>query len=145
VSSGGEVSTHLDKPYGQQPETRAAAVRVLRRQPDAEDLMAILGLDDVELERPEPPPYVVINGRTCCATCRQQVRADGVCRYRNCAVGARNQEGDGLCAHCRRPLPAASRCRRNTCTASALAARAAQAQSPDPAPHPHRARRGGAP
>lgn len=41
------VVTRLDRPYGQQPETRAAATRYLERTGNA-DLAAALGLTDDE-------------------------------------------------------------------------------------------------
>lgn len=41
------VVTRLDRPYGQQPETRAAATRYLERTGNA-DLLGALGLVDEE-------------------------------------------------------------------------------------------------
>ncbi|GIE75776.1 hypothetical protein Aph02nite_17260 [Actinoplanes philippinensis] len=77
---GESITTRLDEPYNQQPETRAAAVRVLTRTGNA-DLIEILGLDDTP-----PPPDPVrtgINmggGSLRCSKCRQRTRADGICR-----------------------------------------------------------------
>ena len=61
--SGGNLSTHLDRPYAQQPATRAAAVRYLTRTGNV-DLIEVLGLAD------EPGPLVV-GGRQCCPRCRK--------------------------------------------------------------------------
>jgi len=52
---GDAVVTRLDRPYGQQPETRAAATRYLERTGNA-DLLAALGLiDDEQPTRPACP------------------------------------------------------------------------------------------
>jgi hypothetical protein len=43
-----------------------------------------LGLVEPEMK---PKPYVVINGRTFCATCRQRAQPDGICRRATCTAG----------------------------------------------------------
>lgn len=53
------VVTHVDRPYGQQPETRAAATRFLERTGNA-DMLAPLGLVDDE---PPPSPECPVCGR----------------------------------------------------------------------------------
>lgn len=88
------VRTQLDRPYGQQPETRLAAVAYIARRGDAEMVLAALGLDDVQApelaacpycttrlvklcvwhgEHPVAPPAVpgplVVDGRQCCPHC----------------------------------------------------------------------------
>lgn len=73
------LTTRLDRPYGQQPATRAAALRVLEAR-DALDLVEALGLGP----EPERPAYIFIGGRQRCAVCWAPVRADGVCRQRVC-------------------------------------------------------------
>lgn len=73
----------LDRPYAQQPETRAAAVRVLERM-GAGDLVDVLGLDQVE---PERPRVIKMGGRLKCAVCWCPVRGDGICRQRKCGGG----------------------------------------------------------
>lgn len=74
------ITTHLDAPYGQQPETRAAARRVLDRL-GATDLLDMLGLDDTP--PPEPAPIVT------CPTCRNIAPKHGVCRRsRQCRADA---------------------------------------------------------
>jgi hypothetical protein len=75
-----DFANAVDRPYGQQPETRAAAVRVLHRL-DATDLIPALGLDNWT------PP--VVDGRATCRTCGRQLPADGrkACRSRLCAAG----------------------------------------------------------
>lgn len=57
------VATHLDRPYGQQPETRAAAARYLERTGNA-DVLDMLGLVD------DTAP-LVIDGKHCCPNCRK--------------------------------------------------------------------------
>lgn len=52
------VVTRLDKPYAQQPETRAAATRYLERTGNA-DLLGPLGLVD----EPPPSPVCPVCGR----------------------------------------------------------------------------------
>jgi hypothetical protein len=74
------VTTKLDVPYGQQPETRAAARRVLARR-GAADLFDILGLVD-----PEPAPRFADDGRRLCPNCGQPLPSDGrtSCRRAPC-------------------------------------------------------------
>jgi len=69
----------LDRPYGQQPETRAAAVRYLTRTGNA-DLAEMLGLGD---DPEAPKPYVVVHGRSYCTTCHQRIPS-GVCYQPEC-------------------------------------------------------------
>jgi hypothetical protein len=78
-----DLNQTLDRPYGQQPDTRDAAASYLRRTGNA-DLLEVLGLVEPELK---PKPYVVINGRTFCATCRQRAQPDGICRRATCTAG----------------------------------------------------------
>jgi hypothetical protein len=85
MSSGDLRVTEVDRSY-LDPETQAAALRYLERTGNA-DVAAALGLAD-----PPPAPevgYVVVNGRTYCATCRCRTRADGICRRDVCKGGAR--------------------------------------------------------
>lgn len=74
------VTTKLDVPYGQQPETRAAAVRVLERL-GAIDLIEMLGLGDVP-ESTEPA-----GDRPLCRNCNRPVALDGRCRRSSCYPG----------------------------------------------------------
>ncbi len=56
--SNGNISTQLDRPYAQQPDTRAAAVRVVSRQDQAGMLLDMLGLAEPDREpggRPDCP------------------------------------------------------------------------------------------
>jgi hypothetical protein len=84
--SGGNLGTHLDRPYAQQPDTRAAATRYLERTGHA-DLLDVLGLG------PEPDGPSVIDGRECCPSCGKPL-PDPVsnggrkpCRRRACVNG----------------------------------------------------------
>lgn len=75
------VVTRLDRPYGQQPETRAAATRYLERTGNA-DLAAALGLTDDE----QPV-------RPACPTCEQplgKAKNGGwrPCQRKTCKDGA---------------------------------------------------------
>jgi hypothetical protein len=73
---GESITTRLDAPYGQQPETRAAAVRVMQRL-GATDLIEILGLDDTPAEDPN-----------LCPDCQQPLDSTGrPCRRRSCPTG----------------------------------------------------------
>lgn len=81
------MSTDLDRPYAQQPATRAAAIRVVSREPEADMLLAMLGL--VEEETPVGAGYEVVKGRMVCTSCSRPVRLDGICRKRQCAESAR--------------------------------------------------------
>lgn len=58
------VVTHVDRPYGQQPDTRAAAARRIAREEKADLLLAMLGLT-------ETPGPLIIDGRHCCTNCRK--------------------------------------------------------------------------
>jgi hypothetical protein len=78
-----DLNQTLDRPYGQQPETRAAAASYLWRTGNA-DLLDVLGL---AAAKEKPKPYIVINGRTYCATCRQRAQPDGICRRATCTAG----------------------------------------------------------
>lgn len=77
---GESITTRLDMPYNQHPDTRAAAVRVMRRL-GAVDLVEVLGLDDTP---PPPDPVrtgVLMGGSSLqCSKCKQRTRADGICR-----------------------------------------------------------------
>lgn len=79
-----DLDQTLDRPYAQQPATRAAAVRVLNRQPDGDLLRDILGLNDPPAG---PNRYVLIDGKLFCKACRLRCQSDGVCRRGTCAVG----------------------------------------------------------
>lgn len=78
-----DFSTHLDRPYAQQDETRAAATRYLERSGNA-DVAAALGLADDELE---PEPAAPPQPRPSCPRCRKRLRNawDGVCQRPGCA------------------------------------------------------------
>jgi hypothetical protein len=65
------VVTRLDRPYAQQPETRAAATRYLERTGNA-DLLAALGLGD-----DEPPPSP-------CPVCGRPLRKDKLGGHKPC-------------------------------------------------------------
>jgi hypothetical protein len=92
---GESITTRLDAPYGQQPETRAAAVRVLTRL-GAADVIEILGLDDIPTAG--DTPAAVPAGRNTCASCHRPLNADGrACRRVTCATGRTrhaNRAGD---------------------------------------------------
>lgn len=77
------LTTRLDVPYAQQPETRAAARRYLERSGNA-DVIAILGLDDAQ---PDPPAYESRGGKLYCRVCERRVQSDGVCRRADCHGG----------------------------------------------------------
>lgn len=75
------LSTHLDRPYAWQPATRAAAMRVVGRQDEADLLLAMLGL----VEKPE-----VEQAATHCALCGNKLPSHGVCRKaQRCRAAAR--------------------------------------------------------
>jgi hypothetical protein len=59
------LTTRLDVPYGQQPETRAAAMRYVSRQEDAELLLQALGLTDdpLALERARAKALADMHGK----------------------------------------------------------------------------------
>jgi len=86
------VVTRLDRPYGQQPETRAAAVRYLERTGNA-DVLGALGLVD----EPEPP---TVAGRQVCPRCGKPLPdpiANGghkPCRRSACRAAAAEEAGD---------------------------------------------------
>lgn len=63
------LATQVDKPYGQQPATRAAARRVVEREPDAAELIETLGLGDQPAAR-----------RHLCPTCGRVNPRSGRCR-----------------------------------------------------------------
>lgn len=87
------VVTRLDKPYGQQPETRAAAVAHLVRSGYA-DILAALGLADV----PAPPPGA-------CPYCTTRLGALCVWHGENAsAPPAVEQPTNPACPACERPL-----------------------------------------
>lgn len=76
---GESITTRLDEPYNQQPETRAAAVRVLTRTGNA-DLLEILGLAEPTPPAPKPDGF--------CAQ-GHQLPSHGVCRRsRQCRADA---------------------------------------------------------
>lgn len=86
------VVTHVDRPYGQQPETRTAAIRRVSREPDADMLLDALGL--VDREGP-----LVIDGRHCCPHCRKPL-PDPIsnggrkpCRRRACLIAQAEDAG----------------------------------------------------
>lgn len=58
------IETRVDRPYGQQPETRAAATRYLERTGNT-DLIPLLGLDD----QADEETVVDEDGRRVCPTC----------------------------------------------------------------------------
>lgn len=77
----------VDRPYGQRPATRAAALAYLERTGNA-DVAAALGLIDA----PDPVEgltYKVVNGRLYCLSCGNRTRSDGVCRRTACGGGWR--------------------------------------------------------
>lgn len=84
------LQTQLDRPYAQQPATRAAAVRFLERTGNG-DLIAMLGLVD------EPKPTVV-GGRQLCPRCGKPLPdpiANGghkPCRRAACRAAAAEEE-----------------------------------------------------
>lgn len=96
--SGGKLATQMDRPYAQQPETRAAAARVISQQPDAEELLLMLGL----VEDPV-------------ADARNRAKALDDMR------GKRTPQGRRLCPSCGKPLPdpiangGNKPCRRSAC------------------------------
>jgi hypothetical protein len=67
------VVTRLDRPYAQQPETRAAAQRRIAREPDADMLLAAFGLAD-----DEPPPSPT------CPVCGRPLRKDKLGGHKPC-------------------------------------------------------------
>jgi hypothetical protein len=78
------VTTRLDAPYAQQPETRAAAVRALVRL-GAADLLDMLGLVDV----PE-------RDLQACPVCGHRRESDGrPCRRRTCEAGSKRRAMGG--------------------------------------------------
>jgi hypothetical protein len=81
------VATQLDRPYAQQPETRAAAVARVSREEQADMLLDMLGLVDQACP-------LVIDGRHCCPSCRKPL-PDPIsnggrkpCRRRACVEAA---------------------------------------------------------
>ncbi|WIM97825.1 hypothetical protein ACTOB_001379 [Actinoplanes oblitus] len=60
MSRGGNITTRLDEPYAQQPETRVAATAYLERTGNA-DLLAVLGLA-AEQPHPKIPAAPVASG-----------------------------------------------------------------------------------
>jgi hypothetical protein len=79
---GESITTRLDAPYGQQPKTRAAAIRVLTRTGNA-DLIEILGLTEPEPPAPAPP-----KGTHCPKGHR--LPSHGICRRsEDCRIAAR--------------------------------------------------------
>lgn len=89
--SGGGLETQLDRPYAQQPDTRAAAARYLTRSGNA-DLLDVLGLVD------NAGP-LVIDGRQACPRCRRPL-PDPIsngghkpCRRRACVAAAAEEAG----------------------------------------------------
>lgn len=78
------VTTKLDVPYGQQPETRAAARRVLDRL-GAADLIDVLGLVD----NTEPAKRFADDGRRLCPDCGKPFPSDdrAKCRRNACSKG----------------------------------------------------------
>lgn len=88
----GNLNTQIDKPYAQQPETRAAAVRVISHEADAALLLDMLGLVD------KPGP-LLIDGRQACPRCEQPL-PDPIsnggfkpCRRRACVAAAAEEAG----------------------------------------------------
>jgi len=86
-----ELQTQLDRPYAQQPATRAAAVAYLERKGYA-DLLDMLGLVD------DTGP-LVIDGRQACPRCRSPL-PDPIsnggfkpCRRRACVAAAAEEAG----------------------------------------------------
>ena len=74
------VVTHVDRPYAQQPATRAAAIRYLERK-GCTDLLAMLGL----VEEPPPSPECPVCGRRLTKAklggfnpCQRQICAGGL-------------------------------------------------------------------
>lgn len=90
--SGGDLSTQIDRPYAQQPATRAAAARVISRQDQAELLLAMLGLVD------KPGP-LVIDGQQACPRCEHPLPdpllhgGHRPCRRRACVTAAAEEAG----------------------------------------------------
>jgi len=86
----GDMQTQLDRPYGQQPATRDAAIRYLERTGN-DDLLAMLGLVDA-------PKPVIVDGRACCPVCEEPLRGDGrsSCRRATCPAGPKSREGSAL-------------------------------------------------
>ncbi len=85
----GDMQTQLDRPYGQQPATREAAIRFLERTGNG-DLLAALGLVDA------PKPRW-IDGRACCRVCDQPLRDGGrvSCQRPTCPAGPASRENAG--------------------------------------------------
>lgn len=77
----GDLQTQLDRPYSQQPETRAAATRYLTRTGNA-DLLAMLGLVDAP---PAEPQHLA---------CGHKRHVDGrsACRYESCPAGPKSRQ-----------------------------------------------------
>jgi len=75
------LGTELGAPYARQPETLAAAVARVKREPDPEYLLQVLGLEE---HTDRPPRFVVRNGRSYCVTCDRRVPVDGYCRRPAC-------------------------------------------------------------
>lgn len=83
-----DLQTPIDRPYAQQPETRAAALRFLERTGNA-DVAAALGLVDADTEPDELPDfYRTPSGYFACRACKQRTRTDGVCRRADCHRGS---------------------------------------------------------
>lgn len=81
--SNGNLTTQLDRPYAQQPATRAAAVRVISGQDQAEMLLDMLGLVEPDRgpgERPDCPA---------CGRPRQKDKVGGwrACQRKACIGG----------------------------------------------------------
>jgi hypothetical protein len=81
--SGGNLGTHLDRPYAQQSATREAAARYLIRSGNA-DLVDVLGLTEPD-HQPGNRPDCYLCGRP-----RQRETSGGwkPCKRQLCAGGA---------------------------------------------------------
>lgn len=89
-----DLGVNLDKPYAQQPETRAAAVRFLERSGNT-DVAEALGLveDPIAAARSRAKAAAELHGKGVngvCPICGNGLPSHGVCRRREgCREAAR--------------------------------------------------------
>lgn len=111
--------TQVDRPYGQQPETRVAAVAHIVRDGHA-DILPALGLADV----PAPPlgecPYCTTRLVALCVWHGEQATAPPAVTDEPLVIDGRH-----CCTNCRKPLPdpisngGRKPCRRVACVVAA--------------------------
>jgi len=81
AASGSHFLDSVDRVAAPTSGVRAAAIRVVNQEPDADLLLDVLGLKDIAKRR---PMYLVDGNILRCAICRKRVRKDGICRRDNC-------------------------------------------------------------